>query len=68
MARIFNATFDDPNSLQIDIDDLIDSYSATMRRILRHVGVEPTHPKYYSIAGVCHHLLFILDIKNSRVE
>ena len=52
MARIFNVTFDDPDSLQIDLDDLIINYSATMRRILIHIGVDPTHPKYYSNAGV----------------
>ena len=67
MARIFNATFDDPNSLQIDIDDLIENYSATMRRILKHVGVEPTHPKYYSIAGVRHQLFFILVAEISSI-
>ena len=67
MARIFNATFDDPNSLQIDIDDLIENYSATMKRILRHVGVEPTHPKYYSIAGVRHQLFFILVAEISSI-
>lgn len=52
MARIFNSTYDDPDSLQIDIDDLIENYSATMRRILKHIGIESTHIGYYEIFGV----------------
>ena len=52
MARIFNATYHDPNSLQVDIDDLILNYSATMRRILKHIGVKPSDSSYYGIVGV----------------
>ena len=52
MARIFNSTYNDPDSLQIDIDDLIENYSASMRRILKHIGIESTHNGYYEIFGV----------------
>jgi hypothetical protein len=52
MARIFNATFHDPDSIQIDIDDLIQNYSSAMRRILRHVGITSSQPNYYEILGV----------------
>ena len=64
MARIFNSTYHDPDSLQIDIDDLIENYSATMRRILKHIGIESTHIGYYEIFGVrmCTLILFHLVI------
>ena len=52
MARIFNSTYSDPDSLQIDIDDLIENYSASMRRILKHIGIESIHDGYYEIFGV----------------
>jgi hypothetical protein len=52
MARIFNATFRDPDSIQIDIDDLIQNYSSAMRRILRHVGITSSQPNYNEILGV----------------
>lgn len=63
MARIFNSTFNDENSLQVDLDDLLQNYSATMRRILKHIGVENSLPDYYSIIGA----LTFFDIKVSRL-
>ena len=44
MARVYNLTIDDPNSLHIDVDDLVDNYSSTMRRILRHMEVTGNIP------------------------
>ena len=52
MARIFNATYSDPDSIQIDIDELIENYSSVMGRILRHVGILAPQPNYYDILGV----------------
>ena len=37
MARVYNATINDPNTLHVDVDELADNYSATMKRILRHM-------------------------------
>ena len=37
MARVYNATVNDPNTLHVDVDELADDYSATMKRILHHM-------------------------------
>lgn len=39
MARIFNHTWKDPHSLNIDLDDLMEEYSLTMRRVLAHIDI-----------------------------
>ena len=37
MARVYNATINDPNTLHVDVDELADNYSAIMKRILHHM-------------------------------
>jgi hypothetical protein len=44
MARVYNLTINDPHTLHVDVDDLVDDYSSTMRRILRHMEVTGSIP------------------------
>jgi hypothetical protein len=63
MARIINSTWDDPRSLNIDLDDFMGNYEGYVRMILHHLHLQLTPRELEEIVDE----LNFYDIDNSPI-
>lgn len=61
MAKIFNNTWNDPYTLNIDLDELMKDYSGTMRKIIIHMDIDLSSKDKENLATE----LDFFDINNS---